>query len=167
MKQIPEKIYLQIHGDAYVENIEDVSKVTEEDVTWCIDKVNDNDIEYRRAKSQPERSKRVYISLPITGYSLNERKAYAAGVAWWLEREGFTPVNPLENGISADAPIEEHYRKDLHDLADCGGVIFCEGWQDSKGCKLEHCVALACGLNIADTSMRVSKQLERLKNNTK
>lgn len=164
MEKIPDKIYLQVHGDAYVEDIEDVREIESENITWSLEKVFDSDIEYHRAAANPDAAKpKVYISLPITGYDLTERKAYAVGVAWWLEREGFTPVNPLENGINADAPIEAHYKRDLHLMTDCEGIILCGDWQRSKGCKLEHKVALACGLKIATTDMRVSKQLAMLK----
>lgn len=42
---------------------------------------------------------RIYISLPISNYDYAERKAYARHKAAWLEEVGFTPVNPLENGL--------------------------------------------------------------------
>ena len=44
MKNIPEKIYLQV--DPENENPNDFNDLHE--VTWCQDKINDNDIEYIR-----------------------------------------------------------------------------------------------------------------------
>lgn len=111
--------------------------------------------------------KKIYISLPITGYSLKEQQSYAVGVQWWLEKQGFQAVNPFENGIPADASTEAHYKADLHLLTDCDGILLLEGWRKSKGCRLEHKVALACGLNIATTDMRVSTQLAKLKGEEK
>lgn len=162
MKQIPDKIYLQMHGDAYVEDIEDVSGINSEDVTWSLEKVFDNDIEYKRIKAANSKPK-IYISLPITGCNIKEQQAYAVGVQWWLEKQGFQAVNPFDNGVPVDASNEAHYKRDLHLLTDCDGIILLEGWRKSKGCRLEHKVALACGLNIATTDMRVSKQIANLK----
>ena len=42
MKNIPKKIYLQI--DPEKENPEDFKELRE--VTWCEDRINDNDVEY-------------------------------------------------------------------------------------------------------------------------
>ncbi len=46
MKNIPKKIYLQIDDDG--ETPEDFSELYE--VSWCADKINKNDIEYKRSK---------------------------------------------------------------------------------------------------------------------
>ena len=48
MKNVPKKIYLQIGEDADLE--EDFNELSNEDITWCKDKINDNDIEYVRVK---------------------------------------------------------------------------------------------------------------------
>ena len=44
MKHIPNKIYLNIGCDP--KDVEDFNDLSE--VTWCADKINDNDIEYQR-----------------------------------------------------------------------------------------------------------------------
>ena len=44
MKHIPNKIYLNVGCDA--REVKDFSELSE--VTWCADKINDNDIEYQR-----------------------------------------------------------------------------------------------------------------------
>lgn len=55
MKQIPSKIYLQVHGDASLEEIDDLEKYDEwSEVTWCEDKIYDTDIEYSRVIHQEE-----------------------------------------------------------------------------------------------------------------
>ncbi len=51
MDKIPNRIFLQIHGDAEVENINEVSDIDEGNVTWCKDKIYPTDVEYVRAKS--------------------------------------------------------------------------------------------------------------------
>jgi len=47
MENIPEKIYLQICEDAD-ETITDFNELYQEDITWCADRIHDNDIEYVR-----------------------------------------------------------------------------------------------------------------------
>ena len=44
MKHIPNKIYLNVGCDA--REVKDFNELSE--VTWCVDKINDSDIEYQR-----------------------------------------------------------------------------------------------------------------------
>jgi hypothetical protein len=57
----PEKIYLQIGDDLRIDeyDFEDLA-----DVTWCIDKISDNDIEYKLVKkAKPKaRNKKGYCT---------------------------------------------------------------------------------------------------------
>lgn len=87
--------------------------------------------------------KKIYISLPITGYDLEERKIYADNVERRLAGIGWEVVNPLKNGVAPDAHVSEHYKKDIHDMLECDAVFFCNGWRDSYGCRLEFEVAFA------------------------
>ncbi len=48
MKNIPDKIYLQVGADCDADDFNDV--YPGEDITWCADQINDNDIEYERVK---------------------------------------------------------------------------------------------------------------------
>ena len=43
MKNIPKKIFLQVHGDTIDDNIDFNELVG---VTWCKDRINDDDLEY-------------------------------------------------------------------------------------------------------------------------
>jgi hypothetical protein len=52
LKNIPTKIYLQIPDDVEPEvDFNDVLKSLGTDLTWCQDKINENDIEYHLATS--------------------------------------------------------------------------------------------------------------------
>ena len=53
MKNIPKKIYLQIDADG--ETPEDFNGLN--GISWCVDKINDNDIEYRLVESPSEEGK--------------------------------------------------------------------------------------------------------------
>lgn len=40
--------------------------------------------------------------------------------------------------------------KSLENMSLCHVVYFCKGWQDSRGCRIEHDAALAYGLEIIE-----------------
>lgn len=92
-------------------------------------------------------SKRVYISLPIAHYDLEERKEYAQRVEDMLSHF-YSVVNPLKNGLPEDADWKVHMRKDIQDLLTCDAIFMCNGWETSVGCKLEFDVATSCGLEV-------------------
>ena len=52
MKNIPQKIYLQIGEGA--ELAEDFSELSEEDIAWSTDRIFDNDIEYSLTPKETE-----------------------------------------------------------------------------------------------------------------
>lgn len=86
------------------------------------------------------------ISLPITGYDLNERRETAAKIEERLHNLGFETVNPLSKGLPDNAPYEEHLKLDLRLLLDCDHIYLAKGWEKSNGCRLESEVAEKCGL---------------------
>ena len=92
-------------------------------------------------------AKRVYVSLPISGYDLKERREYAQRVEESLGHF-YDTVNPLMNGVSEDADWKVHMKKDIQDLLSCDAIFMCNGWETSVGCKLEFDVATSCGLEV-------------------
>lgn len=91
--------------------------------------------------------KKIYISLPIAHYDLEERRQFAQSVEDVLSHF-YECVNPLKNGLPEDADWREHMRTDIKNLLDCDKIFMCRGWEGSKGCKLEHDVATSCGLGV-------------------
>lgn len=47
MKNVPKKIYLQIGDDCDCDDFAEMVIEHGEDITWCEDKINDNDIKYK------------------------------------------------------------------------------------------------------------------------
>jgi hypothetical protein len=87
---------------------------------------------------------RIYVSGPMTG--VPEFNAPAFDMAYRdLMTEGYAPVLPVPfvDGKS----YEEYLRDDLKLLLDCDGIYMLPNWQESKGAKIEHMVALACGID--------------------
>lgn len=95
-----------------------------------------------------ERRKKIYLSLPISGYDLNERRSAAEKKRRELEALGFEVVNPLDNGLSADAGTHAHMRRDIELLLSCDAIYMMERWLHSAGCKCEFDVATAIGLEV-------------------
>jgi len=89
--------------------------------------------------------KKIYISLPITGQDFEEVEARSIFTSVIIEEVGFEAVSPLEVSDNQDAPYEEHIGKDITALLRCDAVLFLEGWQESKGCNLEHDAARIYG----------------------
>lgn len=99
--------------------------------------------------SHPEIIKdKVYISGPIAGYELDERKLAFLKVQHMLEELGYQAVNPFNNGIPDEAHWREHMRADIRMLVDCDSIYMMPGWELSKGCKLELDVASSCGIQV-------------------
>lgn len=94
------------------------------------------------------RKPKVYISAPITGYDLNERRKMFAQWAQMLVDAGCEPVNPMEKGLPDSAPYKEHMKADIANLLKCDGYILHKSWPESRGCKCEESVAAACGIKF-------------------
>lgn len=105
--------------------------------------------------------KTIFISLPIHGKTNEEiTKAVNDAEKWWAERNHtcepatfvdnlyYTPSVPLEPGS------KEHriycLGVAIQKLGQCDGVIFCPGWRDANGCRVEHSVAFQYGIPIYD-----------------
>ena len=101
--------------------------------------------------------RKVYLSGPISGYDYEERRITFGLWNTVMRAHGFEPVNPMENGVPKDAPSEEHMRVDLMMLLKCDCIMMLKGWERSLGARLEHEVALSCGMRVmneSDPSMR-------------
>lgn len=91
--------------------------------------------------------KKIYISLPISHYDLEERRAYAQNVEDALGHF-YEVANPLKNGLPAEANWREHMKIDLKNLLECDAIFMCRDFDKSKGCKLEWEVATTVGMEV-------------------
>lgn len=85
--------------------------------------------------------KKLYISLPISGYQLDavQREADAYKKLW--QDEGYEVVTPFDLSPDSDKPYSYHMGKDIEGLLECDVVYFAPGWVESKGCNLEYAAA--------------------------
>lgn len=95
-----------------------------------------------------KKKKRVYISGPISGHDLNERREEFASLKNLLIIMDYEPVNPMENGLPADATTHQHMRRDIELLMTCDMIYMMKGWTHSKGCMVELEVATSIGMPV-------------------
>ena len=95
-----------------------------------------------------QRKKRVYISLPISGYDLEERKETAMKMEVKLNALGYEVVSPLGNDWVAGLTTCEYMERDIRMLLDCDAVLMMDGFNRSAGCHTELMVAMACGKEV-------------------
>jgi hypothetical protein len=96
-----------------------------------------------------EETMKVYISGPITGYPDLNRDAFTAAAAA-LKAHGFEPLNPHDCVPNSDtATWEECLRADIAALVqECDGIALIEGWQESRGSKLEVHIGMALHMKV-------------------
>ena len=85
---------------------------------------------------------KVYISGPITGIDPEVCRTRFEKAEDELKQQGFIPVNPLKNGLPDTATYDEHMKRDLEMLADCGIIYMLNGWERSNGCRIEFNTAI-------------------------
>lgn len=94
------------------------------------------------------KKKKLYISLPISGFSLNAVALEAESYKLMWEEEGFEVVTPFDLSPDSEKPYSYHMGKDIEGLLECDVVYFAPGWVDSKGCNLEYAAAKIYGKTI-------------------
>ena len=88
--------------------------------------------------------KKYYVSLPISGYDLTERKLCAICAEKQIVERYPKPlqvITPFVVCPESDKPYSYYMGKDIEALLECDIVCFCEGWQNSDGCMLEFAAA--------------------------
>ena len=105
-----------------------------------------------------ENLKKVMISQPMAGKSEEEIIATREKAIKTLKEKGVEIVNTLftDEWYSKEKMAERgvvqiplcFLAKSLENMSLCHAVYFCEGWENARGCKIEHEVAKAYGLEI-------------------
>lgn len=96
------------------------------------------------------RKERIYLSGPISGYDIEERRKAFQEIEWMLNAQGYEVVNPIAH---ADAHPEDdttykHMKRDIELLLTCNYIYLMRNWTHSKGCQVEFEVATSIGLPV-------------------
>jgi hypothetical protein len=96
-----------------------------------------------------KKKKRLYISLPITGYSLDEVKKQAEAYKniWCKKYEVITPFD-VHTDNDGSKPYSYYMGKDIEALLECDAIYMSPGWVHSKGCNAEYQIAKIYGIEI-------------------
>lgn len=84
---------------------------------------------------------KIYISLPISDVGIAKAREKADLIKGKLSRKGHIPVSPFDIYAGKNPQYEDNICCDLRAMLDCDGIIFCNGWEQSLGCNIEHDVA--------------------------
>jgi hypothetical protein len=90
---------------------------------------------------------RVYISGPMTGLPDNNYPAFFRAAAY-LQSLGHDAVNPAALNHGRDGGRHEIMRRDIEALLTCDVIYLLEGWEDSRGARLEYKIACEIGLTV-------------------
>ena len=99
---------------------------------------------------------RVMISQPMRGLTADDITETKAQAVKKIEDMGYTVVNSLfDEDYFSEEDLECVQHKSLFFLAQalevmsmCDAVYFCKGWEDTRGCNIEHMAAESYGLAI-------------------
>jgi hypothetical protein len=94
---------------------------------------------------------KVYLSGPMSGYPDHNYPAFHEA-ALRLRKLGYTVVNPAEFLVNEGKTWEACLRYDLDQLLNCGAVATLDGWQESRGARLEVHVATELGMSVKPAS---------------
>ncbi len=101
---------------------------------------------------------KAMLSQPMNGKSEQEIIDTRNRAIKVLEEAGYEVVNTLftDEWYSSEAMKDRgvvqiplcFLAKSLENMSLCHTVYFCKGWEQTRGCKIEHDAAVAYGLNI-------------------
>lgn len=95
---------------------------------------------------------KVFVSQPMNGRSDKEILDEREKIINKLIKKGFEVVESYysEFNLSNDIKNKHIYflAKSILDMSKCDYAYFAKGWQDARGCVIEHDVALKYGLTI-------------------
>ena len=96
---------------------------------------------------------RIYLSGKITGLEKEVYSRQFARAESFYKTSGFDVVNPVKIGeevlkINPKAEWQDFMQEDLKALRTCTHIVLLEGWEESKGAKMEKAEAEKMGLEI-------------------
>lgn len=91
---------------------------------------------------------KVYISGQISNRPIDEAKLHFYTAQRDLLNWQYDPVSPFENGLSDSDTWENHMLKDIEMLFGCDAIYMLNGWENSRGAKIEKHIAETTGKHV-------------------
>ena len=88
---------------------------------------------------------RIYIALPISGWDIETVEAICNHAEAVIEEKGHTAVSPIALPHRDPEDYNAVIGTDITALLCCDAVLFLDGWEDSRGCRLEYAAAVVYG----------------------
>ena len=102
--------------------------------------------------------RKAMLSQPMAGKTQEEIVATRERAVAALKARGFEVINTLfTDEWYSKEKMEERgvvqiplcfLAKSLENMSLCHAAYFCKGWESARGCRIEHDVALAYGLEV-------------------
>lgn len=90
--------------------------------------------------------RKVYISIPITGFDLEERKRTANEIKKSFIADHYEAITPFDVCPEEGRSYAYYMGCDIEALLECSHIYFVEGWRKSKGCRAEKAIADIYGI---------------------
>lgn len=104
---------------------------------------------------------KIYISGQIIGQPIEEVTAKFEAAEAMLKAQGYEVVNPLKNGIHANASWEVHVAMDVLILMGCKAIYLLPDWVFSKGATFEKNLAELTGKTIIYEEVPTFQQIKQ------
>ncbi len=101
---------------------------------------------------------KTMLSQPMAGKNEEEIVATREKAIKVLEEKGYEIVNTLftDEWYKTESMVERgvvqiplcFLAKSLESMSLCNAAYFCKGWENTRGCKIEHDVAVAYGVEV-------------------
>jgi len=96
-----------------------------------------------------EQKQKVMISQPMRGKTEEQVRAERAELVEILTEQGYEVVDTVFSDFTNQGNMPLKYlAKSLEFIADVDAVYFMDGWQDARGCRIEHQVCVDYGIEI-------------------
>ena len=93
--------------------------------------------------------KKVYISGKISGLEYADAFAsFEKGENYINSQTNYTAVNPMKLEHIHDQSWESFMLEDIKALFTCDAIYMLKSWEQSRGAKIEKCIAFEMGIEI-------------------
>lgn len=144
----------EISREAYIKYLKSFQNC----IVQCKDSES-NRFEVEEHIIEAEKSKKIYISGPITANKEHYRECFSAAVDF-LKSKGYDVIDPsIDDYTEAvkSAGIEDvwskeawvyYLQRDINIVANCDGIYLLKGWEESNGATVELAVAKHCNIPV-------------------